>query len=135
MKVKNIILMILVVVILFIPTPRIAYSQGEEDTSSLTPIGLDDCGEEDIFTAIGCIPISDSTALTRFFLRWLIGIGGGIGLLMIGFASFRIATSQGDPRRLEGGQQLLASAIAGLIMLALAVFLLRFIGINVLGLF
>lgn len=88
-----------------------------------------------IDTAIGCIPINDVAALTSFFLRWALGIAGGVSLMMIGFAGYRIATSQGDPRRLQGGQELLMSAIGGLLMVVLSVYLLRFIGVDLLGLF
>ncbi len=92
-------------------------------------------GEGWVNTAIGCIPLNNVPEMTKFFLTWAIGIAGGIALLLIGFAAFRITTSQGDPRRLQGGQELLLSAIGGLIMVVLSVYLLRFIGVNLLGFF
>lgn len=88
-----------------------------------------------INTGIGCVPINDINALTQFFLSWALGIAGGVSLLLIGLSSFKIATSQGDPRRLQGGQELLMSAIGGLLMVVLSVYLLRFIGVDLLGLF
>jgi hypothetical protein len=86
-------------------------------------------------TAIGCVDFNDINSLARFFIGWALGIAGGVALLMIGFAAFRIATSQGNPQRLQGGQELLLSAIGGLLMVVLSVFLLRFIGVDLLGLF
>lgn len=91
--------------------------------------------EGTINTAIGCIPIGDVNQMARFFLGWGLGIAGGVALLMIGFASFRIMTSQGDPRRLQGGQELLLSALGGLLMVILSVYLLRFVGVDLLGIF
>lgn len=93
------------------------------------------CPSGSVNTAIGCISYTTANDTTAFFIRWGLGIAGGIALLTIGFASYRIATSQGDPRRLQGGQELLLSAIGGLLMIMLSVFLLRFIGINLLNIF
>jgi len=88
-----------------------------------------------INTAIGCIPITDTNAFIGFILKWAIGIGGGIAFLLIIYAGFMIMTSSGNPERLKAGQELLTSAIAGIIMLIFSVFILRVIGINILGIF
>jgi hypothetical protein len=92
------------------------------------------CEGGGIDTAIGCIPFEDTNSLVGFFLKWAIGIGGGISFLLIVFAGFQIATSSGNPERLKAGQELMTSAIAGLIMLIFSVFILRIIGIDILGL-
>jgi hypothetical protein len=92
-------------------------------------------GVTGIPTAIGCIPFGTPEALTTFFLRWALGIGGGIALLLIIYASFIISTSSGDPRRMQGGKELLTSAIAGLMLLIFSVFILRILGVNILGIF
>jgi hypothetical protein len=86
-----------------------------------------------IDTAIGCIPIGDTNALIGFILSWAIGIGGGIAFLLIIFAAFQIMTSSGNPDRLKAGQELMTSAIAGLILLIFSTFILRIIGVNILG--
>ncbi|MEK7112651.1 MAG: hypothetical protein AAB875_04970, partial [Patescibacteria group bacterium] len=88
-----------------------------------------------IDTAIGCIPIGDPSLFVGFILRWAIGIGGGIAFLLIIYAAFMIMTSRGNPERLKAGQELLTSAIAGLIMLIFSIFILRVIGVNILGIF
>ena len=92
-------------------------------------------GQTGINTAIGCIPITDSNAFIGFILRWAIGVGGGIAFLFIVYSAFMIMTSQGNPERLKAGQELLTSAIAGLIMLIFSVFILNIIGVNILGIF
>lgn len=91
-------------------------------------------GEKGIDTAIGCIPVEDTDAFIGFILRWAIGIGGGIAFLLIIFAGFQIMTSAGNPERLQGGRELLTSAIAGLILLVFSVFILRIIGVDILKL-
>ncbi len=93
------------------------------------------CEGTAINTAIGCIPIGDTDEFIGFILRWAIGIGGGIAFLLIVFAGFQIMTSAGNPERLQAGRELLTSAIAGLILLIFSVFILRIIGVNILGIF
>ncbi len=90
------------------------------------------CGESAIDTAIGCVPINDQNALIGFFLRWGIGIGGGIAFLLILAAGFQIITSRGDPNRLKAGQELMTSAIAGLLLLIFSLVILRIIGFDIL---
>jgi hypothetical protein len=95
------------------------------------------CGDTEIDTAIGCVPVlGDGTSdFMTFILRWAIGVGGGIAFLLILYAGFMTMTSAGNPERLKAGQELLTSAISGLILLILSVFVLNFIGINILGIF
>jgi hypothetical protein len=92
-------------------------------------------GDKGINTAIGCIPINDTNAFISFILGWAIGIGGGIAFLLILYAGFMIMTASGNPERLKAGQELMTSAIAGVIMLIFSVFILRLIGVNILGIF
>lgn len=92
---------------------------------------LSACG---IDTAIGCIPVNNTNDFAGWILGWTVGVGGGIAFLLIIYASFMIMTSQGIPDRLKAGQELLTSAISGLIMLLFSVFILKFIGIDILKL-
>ena len=85
-------------------------------------------------TAIGCIPLFDQTNFLAFMLRWAVGIGGGIAFLLMIYAGFMIMTASGSPDRLKAGQELLTSAIAGLILLVFSIFILNFIGVDILGL-
>lgn len=62
------------------------------------------------------------------------GIGGGIALLLILVAGFQIMTSNGIPEKIQAGKELMTSAITGLLLLIFSVFILRFIGVDVLGL-
>jgi hypothetical protein len=97
-------------------------------------LGTGGCGTEEVESAIGCIPVSDTNEFMGWILGWAVGVGGGIAFLLIVYASFMVMTSQGVPDRLKAGQELLTSAISGLIMLIFSVFILKFIGIDILGL-
>lgn len=103
-----------------------------QDTEPTSGNGVLCQGTNEINTAIGCIPFDDPTKLTGFILRWAIGIAGGIAFLLIIYAGFLITTSQGDPKRLQAGRELLTSAIGGLMLLIFSVFILRVIGVDIL---
>lgn len=90
------------------------------------------CTSGDLNTAIGCIPWKDENKLIGFFLRWAIGIGGGIAFLLILYAGFMGMTSTGNPERIKAAQELLISAISGLILLIFSIFILKFIGVDIL---
>ncbi len=68
-----------------------------------------------------------------FILKWAIGIGGGIAFLLIIYAGFMLMTSQGNPERLQAGKELMTSAISGLILLIFSIFILKVIGVDILG--
>jgi hypothetical protein len=88
-----------------------------------------------INTAIGCIPIGGSLSPTiSTLLTWSLGIAGGIAFILLIIAGFQYVTSAGDPKRAKAAQELLTSAIAGLIFIALSVLILNFIGVRLLGL-
>lgn len=94
-----------------------------------------DANQARVDTAIGCVPINDTQALLGWLFGWGIGVGGGIALLMVIIASFQIITSSGDPRKLQGGKELMISALSGLILLIFSAFVLRIIGVNILTIF
>ena len=94
------------------------------------------CGNNSIDTAIGCIPVlGGQQGFLTFILGWAIGIGGGIAFLLIVYAGFIIMTSSGNPDRLKAGQELLTSAISGIVLLIFSVFILNFIGVKIFGIF
>ena len=86
-------------------------------------------------TAIGCIPFDLINRTATFFISWSLAIGGGVALLLIGVSGIMFATSSGIPQKVESAKSLFFAATTGLGMLVLSVFLLRFIGVDLLGLF
>lgn len=93
---------------------------------------LDGC-TNGINTALGCISIDNWDSLVETILKFAIGISGGIAFLLMVMAGFMIMTSRGDPKRLSAGQELLTSAIMGLLLLIFSVFILKIIGVDLLG--
>lgn len=83
-------------------------------------------------TAIGCIPVESPQGFATFFIKWAMGIAGGIALVLIGYAGFMIMTSAGNPQKLQAGKELLTAAITGLVLLLFGVFALRFVGVDIL---
>jgi hypothetical protein len=84
------------------------------------------------WTALGCIS-SDFSDLTKTLLDFGIGISGGVAFLLILLGGFQIMTSGGNPEQLEAGKELVSSAITGLILIIFSVFILRLIGVDILG--
>ncbi len=119
------------------PNGMCCYPDAQADPGPVVNVNLKGTcqNNNEIDTAIGCIPIGDVNTFAAFFLKWGLGIAGGIGMLFLVYASFMVITSQGDPKRLQVGKELLMSAISGIIMLALSLFIFRILGINILGLF
>jgi len=85
-------------------------------------------------TALGCIPYGSSEAFAQWFFNHLLGIAGGIALLLIIYGSFKIITSGGNPEKVKEGKSFITSALSGLLFMILSLFLLKFIGVDVLHL-
>lgn len=108
-------------------------TQATSETAS-GPKPTTGCNDTAINTAIGCIDFQDTNGFVGQIFKFAVGIGGGIAFLLIVYAGFTIMTSTGNPERLKDGQDLLTSAISGLILLIFAVFVLKVIGVDILGL-
>ena len=94
-------------------------------------------GGTGINTAIGCIPVMKDDGGVSFMawvLKWAVSIGGGIAFMLIIYGGFIYMTSQGNPERVKASQELITSAVSGLLLLILSVFLLNFIGVDILHL-
>lgn len=98
---------------------------------------LAECGSrgKGINSAIGCIPIEDINLTTEFFLRWALGVGGGIALFLISISAVKIMTTRGDPKRVQDARDTLTAAVAGLVLILLSVYLVRFMTETLLSLF
>lgn len=86
-----------------------------------------------IYTAIGCIP-TDPLALVSGVMRFAVGAGGGIALLLMIFGAFQMITSAGNPEAIKKGQEQFTSAIIGLLFIIFSTLLLKIIGVDILGL-
>ena len=90
-------------------------------------------GNMGLDTAIGCIP-TEIGPLAQYILTRGISIGGGVAFLLMLFGAFTIITSAGNPESTKKGQEMITSAITGLLFIIFSVFLLKVIGIDILGL-
>lgn len=91
-------------------------------------------GFEGVKTALGCLP-TDPQAFVNTAIPWAIGIGAGIAFLLGIFGAMMIVLSAGNPEKLQAGKEMITSAIAGLLLIIFAIFLLSVIGVDLLGLF
>lgn len=94
------------------------------------PCGINDTG---IQTAIGCINTSPA-GFAKDFMKFAIGIGGGLAFLMMLLGAFQMLTSQGNPEILKAGQDRLTSAVIGLLFVIFATLFLQIIGVDILKL-
>lgn len=89
---------------------------------------------EGVKSGLGCIP-TDPQAFINTATPWAIGIGSGIAFLLGLYGALMIVISAGDPEKMQAGKEIITSAIAGLLLIVFAVFILRIIGVDVLKLF
>ena len=84
-----------------------------------------------IRTAIGCVPVKFDE-LIRELLPYLFGIAGGISFLLMVYGFILWATSEGDLKKIAGGQETVTSAIKGLLFCIFGLFILRLIAVDIL---
>jgi len=85
-----------------------------------------------IETALGCIPTKDTAQFVGWLLKVAIGIGGGVAFLLMIFGGFKIITSSGNPEATKAGQEMITSALTGLLFIIFSLFLLELIGVKIL---
>jgi len=86
----------------------------------------------DIPTAVGDIP-TEPTGFLEYLLKILFGIAGGIAFLLMILGSFQVITSSGNPDKVKAGQEIITSAVMGLLFIIFSIFILRFIGVEILA--
>ncbi|MBI2591025.1 MAG: hypothetical protein HYW33_04145 [Candidatus Blackburnbacteria bacterium] len=118
------------------PGDQSAYTLQPGESQPTSPSEIKRCGDDNsgLSTALGCIPVGDTNSFVGWFLKWALGISGGVAFLLIIFAGFQIMSSTGNPDKIQGGKELLNAAISGLILIIFSVFLLKLIGVDILGL-
>lgn len=105
--------------ITIIPTPT-----DYDPTPFVHPSGTDLTGD-----------LSDRTkTIVNLAVNFGIGIAGGVAFLMLIYGGFKFIFSLGNPENIQQGREFITSAIIGLLVIVFSVFLLRLIGISILGL-
>jgi len=88
-------------------------------------------GSVGVNTALGCVPV-EMDKFIAWLLPSLFGIGGGIAFLLMIYGFILMASSNGDPKAVQGAKETVTSAIIGLLICIFAIFLLRLITIDIL---
>ncbi|MBI2611630.1 hypothetical protein HYW54_02670 [Candidatus Gottesmanbacteria bacterium] len=83
------------------------------------------------WTVAGCISTKPDQ-FVRSILNIVFAISGGLAFLAFIGGSAMILTSSGDPEKLNNGKSIVISSIFGLLLIIFSVFLLRFVGVDVL---
>lgn len=86
-----------------------------------------------LWTAIGCIPTSKEGIVTSL-VRVGLGVSGGVIVLLVLAAAFMLATSAGDAKKVQEAQEMITSAVIGLLFVIFSVMIFRFIFTSILGL-
>ncbi|MCL4374722.1 pilin [Patescibacteria group bacterium] len=90
--------------------------------------------EKGYWSAIGCIHFRSWQALiSEDIFPKAIGLAGIISLLCIIYSAISIQTSAGNAEKIKKAQQNLTACITGLILIIFSVFILRLIGVSILG--
>lgn len=83
------------------------------------------------YSALGCIPLSVE-GFVQFIFSFGIGLAGIIALLCIIYSAFMIQASSGNPEKIKKSQENLTSCILGLMLIIFSIFILKFIGLDIL---
>lgn len=83
------------------------------------------------YTVFGCFS-TEPGAFVKSTLSIIFSIAGGIAFLAVLGGSAIVLTSSGDPERLQFGKDMVTSSIFGIVLIVFSVFLLRFVGVEIL---
>lgn len=95
-----------------------------------------------MFSDIGCIGVGTqngaftdpnaSVDVIGVMLRMIMGVTGAIGMIFILINAVTLATSQGNPEKIHAAKKSLTNTIIGLIFALFALFIFRFLAIQIL---
>ena len=89
--------------------------------------------EGNYWTVAGCWSTKPEL-FVKSILSIVFGISGGLAFLAFIGGSIMVLTSSGDPEKLNNGKSIVVSSIFGLLLIVFSVFLLRFVGVEILRL-
>ncbi len=90
------------------------------------------CGNGKICpTAFGDIQ-TDPTGFIKSLFSIILSLAGGIAIILIMIAGYRLMSSQGNPEKVQAAREQLTSAIVGLLFIIFSVTILQIIGVDIL---
>lgn len=131
---------IFLVLIILISLVFILSSVGEINAANLiycdggVPSETPVTNDEKIYTALGCVPVGTTTKFIEFALVRALSVGGGLTFLLIIYASYRLMTSTGDPKKVGAAKDLITASLGGLVLIIFSLFFLRTVGLEILHL-
>lgn len=84
-----------------------------------------------VSTAIGEIS-TDPAIFVKYIFTVVLGLSGGIALILIIAAGYKLMMSQGNPEKVKGAGEQLTSAILGLLFIIFSFVILQVIGVDIL---
>lgn len=88
-----------------------------------------------INTALGCLKFDVAGGgLINSVMGLAIGLGGAAALMLMLYGFYILTTSAGIPDKVKAGQEIITSAVGGLLFIIFATVLMNLIGIKILGL-
>jgi hypothetical protein len=85
------------------------------------------------YSAIGCIPMQNvGNFISGLLYRIGIGFSGAFTLLCSIYSAIRLQTSMGDAEGIANSRKILMACLSGLALVIFAVFIVRFIGVDIL---
>jgi hypothetical protein len=87
-----------------------------------------------ILTALGCIQANKPKDLINQIVSWSLSIAAVSALFTLVYSGFTYVTSAGDVKKVAQAKSFLVATLSGLLVIVLAVVLLNFVGVQVLGL-
>ncbi len=113
------------------PPPAPSTSTPTQTTPSIAPpIYQGKCSLDHVDTALGCLPTDPIIFVTAFF-PWALGIAGTAAFFLIIFGAFQHITAAGNPEQMQKAQELIVSALTGLVIIIFSVSLLKIIGVDI----
>lgn len=86
------------------------------------------------YTPFDCLPTNDPNKFAQWIMRFSLGIGGGIALIMAIFGGIGVITFGGDTKKLQASRERITAAVTGLLFIIFAVFFLEIVGTKILNL-
>lgn len=128
-KIKNSVLIIATLLASAVPAivPSVAYAAENNITSGLCSGADTAAGTSDTCTGDNASAASGLSALAKQVVNVFSIIVGVVAVIMIIYGGFKYITSGGDSGNVSGAKNTLIYAIVGLIIVALAQFIVRFV--------
>ncbi len=124
--------LILLSLVLFSFSVSEVYAANQVFCKNGAPSETPDANKE-LYTALGCVPVGDTTTFLVFVVKRALVLGGGFTFLLLIYSSFMYTTSKGDPKKVAAAKDTFTASLSGLLLIMFSALLLRVVGQSVLN--